>query len=179
MIRIATGLAMAALLIAGCSQKAAAPAADGGKPAASANANLPPFKIDFEIKDVMDHVIAQDAQRFTGAMVKADLEPTLQLNGVEMVNALSKRYEDDVDLASAAAELGLTKDEFAKAVVDASGSLRPLLRRLQQGVVPRDQFELRFRELAQDLTDQRAVAVAAADNTVKPQKLLAIKSPSC
>ena len=51
MIRIATGLAMAALLIAGCSPKAAAPAADGGKPAATANANMPPFKIDFEIKD--------------------------------------------------------------------------------------------------------------------------------
>jgi hypothetical protein len=57
MIRIATGLAMAALLIAGCSPKAAAPAADGGKPAATANASMPPFKIDFEIKDVMDHVI--------------------------------------------------------------------------------------------------------------------------
>jgi hypothetical protein len=50
---------MAALLmVAGCSQKAA-PAADAGKSAATAGANaeMPPFKIDFEIKDVMDHVI--------------------------------------------------------------------------------------------------------------------------
>jgi hypothetical protein len=56
MIRFATGLAMAVLLAAGCSQKAPE-AADAGKPAATASADKTPYKIDFEIKDVMDHVI--------------------------------------------------------------------------------------------------------------------------
>ena len=47
---------MAALLIASCSPKA--PAADAGKSAAvAAGADKTPYKIDFEIKDVMDHVI--------------------------------------------------------------------------------------------------------------------------
>ena len=54
MIRNATGLAVAALLIASCSPKA--PDADAGKPAAAAS-DKTPYKIDFEIKDVMDHVI--------------------------------------------------------------------------------------------------------------------------
>ena len=56
MIRFATGLAMAVLLAASCSQKAPG-AADAGKPAAAANPDKTPYKIDFEIKDVMDHVI--------------------------------------------------------------------------------------------------------------------------
>ena len=55
MIRFAMGLAMAALLVTSCSQKA--PGADAGKPAAAAAADKTPYKIDFEIKDVMDHVI--------------------------------------------------------------------------------------------------------------------------
>ncbi|MBI1359409.1 MAG: hypothetical protein GC155_03900 [Alphaproteobacteria bacterium] len=55
MIRTATGLALAALLAA-CSPNAAAPNASA--PAASAdNADKTPYKIDFEIKDVMDNVI--------------------------------------------------------------------------------------------------------------------------
>lgn len=59
MIRIATGLAVAVLLAASCSPKA--PAADAAKPAAAGAADKTPFKIDFEIKDVMDHVIDYNA----------------------------------------------------------------------------------------------------------------------
>src|SRR6185369_14346269 len=35
-----------------------------------------------------------------------------------------------------------------------------LLRRLEQGAVPRDQFELSYRELAAGMTDQKIVRVA-------------------
>ncbi len=41
------------------------------------------------------------------------LDPTLKLNGVEMINAVQKRYEDDLDLTLAAAELGIQVRQFS------------------------------------------------------------------
>jgi len=81
----------------------------------------------------------------------------LKLNGIEMTNALAKRYEDDVDASLAAAELGLTKEEFAKNLTDADKKFKSLLRRLEQAAVPRDQFETVFLELAPDITDMVVV----------------------
>jgi hypothetical protein len=120
--------------------------------------------------DLMDAVIDEDQKRFTAAMVKAGIEPTLKLNGVEMINALSKRYEDDVDATLAAAELGLTKQELAQSAPDADKPLKLLLRRLDQGLVPRDQFEAAFERLAADLTDAEALTVAGSDRNVPAVK---------
>ena len=117
--------------------------------------------------DKMDRIIEDDAKRFADAMVRAGLEPTLKFNGVEMINALAKRYEDDVDAALAAAELGLSKAEFTKRSADADRKFKPLIRRLEQGLVPRDQFEAFFVELATDITDDEIVHVAAASRPVK------------
>ena len=47
--------------------------------------------------EVMDKIIEGDGKRFTDAMRLAGLDPTLKLNGVEMINALDKSYEDDLD----------------------------------------------------------------------------------
>jgi hypothetical protein len=124
----------------------------------------------YPASEVMDRFIDEDGKRFTAAMARAGLEPTLKLNGVEMVNALSNRYEGDVDAALAAAELGLTREGFAKAAADADKKFRPLLRRLEQGLVPRDQFEAVFRELAGDVTDEAVVKVAANDAKLAPPK---------
>jgi hypothetical protein len=44
----------------------------------------------------------------------------------------------------AASELGLTKEEFNKGAADVEQKYRPLVRRLAQGAVPRDQFESAF-----------------------------------
>ncbi len=110
----------------------------------------------------MDTLIDSDAKRFADAMTRAGLDPTLKLNGVEMINALAKRYEDDVDLTLAAAEFGLDKDGFAKASKDSDRKYRTMVRRLEQGSVPRDQFELMYRELAADLTDLKQVRIAGA-----------------
>jgi hypothetical protein len=115
-------------------------------------------------QEKMDRIIEDDAKRFAEAMTRAGLEPTLKLNGVEMINALSKRYEDDVDAAAAAAEFGLTKDEFAKAAADADKKFRPFLRRLQQGIVPRDQFEVAFHDLSGQLTEDEVVIVVGVDD---------------
>ncbi|WP_249123669.1 MULTISPECIES: DUF4384 domain-containing protein [unclassified Bradyrhizobium] len=113
-------------------------------------------------RETMDATIAADGKRFTEAMMRAGLEPVLKLNGVEMTNALFKRYEDDLDLTSAAAELGLSVKDFNAAAQDANLRIRPLIRRLSQGTVPRDQFEVMFRDLAAELTSLKPVRVANA-----------------
>ena len=124
----------------------------------------------YPTSEVMDRLIEDDQKRFTSALLRAGLEPSLKHNGIEMINALAKRYEDDVDASQAAAELGLTKDEFAKNLTDADKKFKPLLRRLQQTVVPRDQFEAVYRELASDITDMVVVKVAATDGKTAPPK---------
>lgn len=115
--------------------------------------------------DKMDQIIESDGKRFIDAMYRAGLEPNLKLNGVEMINALAKRYEDDVDFNLAAAEFGLTKDEFKEAGADADRKFKSLIRRLEQGSVPRDQFEGTYKELAVAITDDQEVKVAGAPAT--------------
>jgi hypothetical protein len=110
----------------------------------------------------MDALIEDDTKRFADAMKRAGLDSTLKLNGIEMINALAKRYEDDLDLTLAASELGLTKDEFNKGTTDVEQKYRPLIRRLAQGAVPRDQFESAFGGMAPDMTDLKLVAIRNA-----------------
>ena len=108
----------------------------------------------------MDALIETDMKRFADAMVRAGLDPALKLNGVEPINALAKRYEDDVDLALAAAELGIDKSRIKSSSADQK--FYALVRRLEQGAVPRDQFELSYRDLAAGMTDQKIVRVAGS-----------------
>ena len=110
----------------------------------------------------MDQILENDTKRFQDAMYRAGLEPSLKLNGVEMITALAKRYEDDMDLTLAAAEFGYTKEDFEEAAEDAERRFRPLIRRLQQGAIPRDQFENNYREMALSITDQEEVKVAGS-----------------
>lgn len=117
----------------------------------------------------MDALIASDGQRFADAMKRAGLEPTLKLNGIEMINALAKRYEDDLDLTLAASELGLDTKEFKNETGDVDQKFRPLMRRLAQGAIPRDQWEKSFIELAPEITDLEVIKIAAAKQ-VKPAK---------
>ena len=118
--------------------------------------------------DKLDALIEDDAKRFADAMKRAGLDSTLKLNGIEMINALAKRYEDDLDLTLAASELGLKKAEFEKGVADVDQKYRPLVRRLAQGAVPRDQFETSFRGIAPDLTDLRIVSIKNARPSQQP-----------
>jgi hypothetical protein len=118
--------------------------------------------------DKMDALIEDDAKRFADAMKRAGLDPALKLNGIEMINALAKRYEDDLDLTLAAAELGLKKDEFNQGTADVDQKYRPLIRRLAQGAVPRDQFEVSFRGIVPDITDLRIVEIRNARQPQRP-----------
>jgi hypothetical protein len=110
----------------------------------------------------MDQIIDADGKRFTDAMRRAGLNPTLKLNGVEMTFATSRAYEEDLGLDQAASELGLTKDEFVQASQDADKQYKSLVRRLQQGTIPRDDFEAKFIELAQEIADEQPIRAAAA-----------------
>lgn len=110
----------------------------------------------------MDQILEADGKRFQDAMIRAGLEPSLKLNGVEMISALANRYEADVDISLAAAEFGFSKKDFEDASDDADRKFRPLIRRLQQGTIPRDQFENNYRELALAITDQQQVDVPGA-----------------
>lgn len=118
----------------------------------------------------MDQIIAQDTKRFMDAMGRASVDPAFNFNGVEMINALAKRYEEDIDLLLAAAELGLTKEEFLKAANDADKKSKLLVRRLEQGVVSRDLFESVFKEIGHDLSDDKTVNVANDHRMQQPRR---------
>ncbi len=80
-------------------------------------------------------------------MERAGLDPDLKHGGIEMINALSKQYEKDVTLKLAAAEFGLSDEEFVTRLEGVGGEAFRLKRRLEQGVIPRDTFEVAFKEL--------------------------------
>jgi hypothetical protein len=127
----------------------------------------------------MDKILEGDAAIFRNAMVAAGLDPALKLNGIEMINALAKRYEDDVELALAAAEFGQTSDEFHESLGGAAtGEAVRLGRRLDQGLVPRDTFEAEFKDLVDnvsdlELVDLSSLAGAAKVEVAKPVKTVA------
>jgi hypothetical protein len=110
-------------------------------------------------------MLAEDTERFHAAMKRAGLDPSLKLDGIEMINALSNKYEKDIDLMLAAAEFGLGKEDFEKAAEERGGEARVLLKRLQQSVVPRDNFEGLFAGLVTQLTDSETIAKDGAQAT--------------
>ena len=120
--------------------------------------------------ETMDRIIDLDAKRFASAMVAAGLDPTLKYEGVEMINALVRSYDENIDLARAAAELGMTEKEFGTAAADATRRMKAHIRRLAQGVYPRDQFELVYRELAKDISDDKFLETAVADKAAADKK---------
>lgn len=115
----------------------------------------------------MDAVIEDDFQRFNAAMKRAGLDPTLKLAGVEMTNALSHRYEDDLSLRRAAAEYGYDPEAFKLAFVQGGPSAIALMRRLEQGIVPRDQFETLFITFVEAAGDERVIDVSALAGATK------------
>ncbi|MBN8982110.1 MAG: hypothetical protein J0I29_12675 [Rhizobiales bacterium] len=104
-------------------------------------------------QEKMDALLDDDVKRFSNAMSRAGLDPDLRLNGLEMMTAMSGSYDGDLDLRTVAAELGLTISDFNESVDEAAGKFRPLLRRLTQGKISRDEFERSYRDLADGLTD--------------------------
>jgi hypothetical protein len=112
-----------------------------------------------EMKVILD----EDASRFRNAMLRAGLDPDLdsQKVGVESINFLSKAYEKAIDLRIAAAEYGLAAEAFAQGLADAGGEAGQLKRRLEQGVLPREILEARFKDLVVLVSDNEPVDIAS------------------
>jgi hypothetical protein len=120
----------------------------------------------------MDEVLNGDLRHFAAAMASAGLDVSLKLNGVEMVNSLAKRYEEDLSLRRAAAEFGYMPEKLKENLSQAGDEGLQLYRRLEQGNVPRDSFESEFRRLIEHSTDEQLINVAALDYSAAGQKPL-------
>jgi hypothetical protein len=118
----------------------------------------------------MEQLFADDAKRFADAMARAGLDPALKLDGAEPINALAARFEAMVDTALAASELGLTAKDFLDAVNEGNRKFRALVTRLGQGAVSREEFEGRFTELIDALTDERMIKLDKPAAAVAPAK---------
>ena len=114
----------------------------------------------------MDRVLEQDLQSFVAAMDRAGLAERdasgglflPKLNGIEMINALAKRFENDVELKLAAAEFGQSEEEFLVSLGGAANAEAiHLKRRLEQGLVPRDLFESQFIDIVEHVSDLHVV----------------------
>ena len=126
--------------------------------------------------DQMDAVLETDLRKFVDAMKRAGLDPSVKPNGIEMINALSKKYEDMLDLRGAAAEFGMSPEEFKDAAAGAGPRALNLMRRVDQGLVPRDTFEGEFPEIVASINDEESLkgkvtvaAVATAAPVVVPK----------
>jgi mono/diheme cytochrome c family protein len=104
-------------------------------------------------KPELDRIIEQDRERFISAMKRAGLDPKLQNGTEEMVNALSNRYERDIDLKSAAAEFGVAPEEAGKSLHAAGRIGASFAAQLEQGTVQRDTFEEEFGGLVESVID--------------------------
>jgi WD40 repeat protein len=113
----------------------------------------------------------EDAGRYLAALAKAGARP----GRTEPVNALTRRYEADLDLPTAAAEAGAPADELRRRLDASDASLRNLgTLRASGGTVSRAVFVQAFGDLVRDLdlgTLFRPAGTDAADDgsgTVDP-----------
>ncbi|MCH9807603.1 MAG: DUF4384 domain-containing protein [Alphaproteobacteria bacterium] len=69
------------------------------------------------------------------------IEPDLLIDGHEPVRALALRHSRDLDLRSAAAELGLPVRQLSARLAQVNAPLQAIARRLQHGLVSRSEFD--------------------------------------
>ena len=104
---------------------------------------------------VFQEAMAGDKQRFLDALVSAGIDPGLRDGqGVEPVASLVRRFERPIGHVLAAAEFGLTPEQFSTRM-QASGDddLKELDNRLQHVDMPRDQFAAAFVKVAENVVD--------------------------
>jgi hypothetical protein len=155
-----------------CHDRGIRPARDSVRAVVTADPGFPDDVRDavealYPAYDEMTVVMDRDQQAFLLAMSQAGLDPDLKLNGLEPVNALTLRYESDLDdLVVVAAELGVERETLEERIASAIGGRDNALTRLQQrlaaGAATRDAFENEFLDLAESVSDARRIEVAAA-----------------
>jgi hypothetical protein len=109
-------------------------------------------------KHEMNKLIEQDRKRFIDAEVRAGLDPKLkhQSDG-EPVNALSNRYERDVDLKTAASEFGVDPEKIETYLRGGGQIGGSFAAQLAQGTVQRDIFETEFADLVEFVIDGKYI----------------------
>jgi mono/diheme cytochrome c family protein len=102
-------------------------------------------------------LLAEDVGRFLAALKKIDVPA----QAPDPVGVVARRYEQDLDLAEAAAEVGLSAAEFGKRLAASAdlgrvlGALRP-----QGGTVPRSAFQTAFAEVVRELRPETVQSAA-------------------
>ncbi len=105
------------------------------------------------------------------AMRSAGLDPNLTLDGqVEMISALSDQFERNLTTEMAAAEFGMSVEEFYKRLPRAGKIGFDLSRRLKQDQVPRDQFIGQFTQILEDMTSNTSIAQLESDDATDKVK---------
>ncbi len=113
----------------------------------------------FPESDAFNRRLDSDAKRYAASLSAAGIDMKVKASGVEMVTALSKRFEENLNATVAAAELGMMKDEFLERLNAAGGQAYDLKLRLAQDVVPRDQFVALFAPLLNTISDNGDKAI--------------------
>jgi hypothetical protein len=117
----------------------------------------------FPEKEEMTMLMEGDRDRFLRALEAAGVDPDLQLGGEEIVSALFLRFERDLTMTQAAAELGFSVEEFTERLAMAGAEAFALKQRLEYNLVPRDQFVELFAELVNEITDHHAFDLRAEE----------------
>jgi FKBP-type peptidyl-prolyl cis-trans isomerase len=119
----------------------------------------------YPIKDEFDKLLKEDGDRFKKAVAATGTDPTAS----DPVEASSLRFEGELNLKLAAAETGVTPEEFLKELEKAPPELlrvfSPL--RLDAGTVQRDVMLKEFRELERVMEQEQFVpGVGIEEGTV-------------
>jgi WD40 repeat protein len=115
-------------------------------------------------QDVLDELFEQDAERFLTAMKQLGLEK-LSKTG-EPVSSMAIRFQDEVDLTMAAAELSMTPDKLQaklKSARDLPRVMGSLL--ISGGTIKRDAFGEIFAAVSQELNAVSSVASRRSTGT--------------
>lgn len=126
--------------------------------------------------DEMKSLFDQDGKRYHNALVTAGLldadsgsddeDSNFDTSGpLESINALSHRYEADLREYMAAADFGIDADAFKEAMNDVGDAFVPLKRQLEQGHLPRGEFEPNFKQLIEKVSDNLPVEIAATEES--------------
>jgi len=108
------------------------------------------YRSEAELKSALK----EDQDRFVSALRALGVDPALKLGGYEMILGLAKRFQESLDLKAAAAELGVTKGEFASLLDRTAGptELQGVKARLKTGgIISRDEFVSVLPELSENL----------------------------
>jgi Domain of unknown function (DUF4384) len=110
-------------------------------------------------KEEMNTLLEGDRKRFLDALVRAGLDPkTKHGTDGEPVNALSNRYERNVDLKAAAAEFGVVPDKLETYLRGGGQIGGSFAAQLAQGTVQRDNFETEFGNLLDSVVDAKFIS---------------------